>query len=409
MNKRIGVLLATIMSLGIGVIIAAQVPTSLRAETPSEVQLFLPAVIGPFAPQLKPFVTDLAPPNIITDIVDPGDGRLFIATREGRIRISSPDGTVQPDLLLDIRDRVYDDGNEMGLVGLATHPDFTSNGFIYVHYTEMVEGVYYSVLARYLVGSNSQADPDTEQRILNFELPTARHHGGALQFGPLDGYLYIAVGDGGTGGDFAGNGQSTKTLLGKILRIDVNNGSPYAIPPDNPFTADEDSLDEIWALGLRNPWRISFDRETGDMYIGDVGEITWEEINFIPAGSSGGENFGWPCMEGPAIFRPDACDENATYSAPIFFYPHGPNGCGAVTAGFVYHGTRVPELKGHFLLGDLCVGKLWSLELDGEQGWIARDWGITNKNITTFGEGHDGELFIGAKNVYQIIGTGQPD
>lgn len=260
------------------------------------------------------------------------------------------------------------------------------------------------MIARYIVGQTGQADLTTEQRILHLLLPSPRHHGGALQFGPLDGYLYISIGDGHAGGD---NAQSTNTLLGKILRIDVNNGSPYSKPPDNPFVSDNDSLDEIWALGLRNPWRISFDRVTGDMYIGDVGEFTWEEIDFIPSSSSGGENFGWPCMEGPVVYRQDTCDDSVNYTGPIFTYIHEAGAHCAVTSGYVYRDSQIPELSGQFLLADLCATNLWSLTPDGEQGWIAQDWGPYGSQFTTFGERSDGELFLGAaanSNIYQIVG-----
>lgn len=399
--------------LGIVVLLVALVPVVRSAEEDTS-QLYLPLVRRSFAPELKPFVTSLQTPIIITGIVDPGDGRLFIASRDGRVQISAQDGTLQPQLLLDIRDRVYDDGNEMGLVGLAVHPDYASNGRIFAYYTERLTDPgapvedYFSVIASYTVGVNGQADPATEKRILRFKLPTPRHHGGSLQFGPFDGYLYIAVGDGGTAEDIAGNAQSTQSLLGKILRIDVDGGDPYAIPADNPFAVNGDSRGEIWALGFRNPWRMGFDRQTGDLFIGDVGEFTWEEIDLIPAASSGGHNFGWPCMEGPEVFRPEVCDPTAIYSPPIFYYLQ--DQCAAVSGGYVYRGSRVPELFGHYLLVDLCRGTMWSLKPDDSGGWTAFNYGDYGHNFTTFGERSDGELFLGAannSNIYQIVRPGE--
>ncbi len=409
MNRRFGLFVVTIFAMAVAAVLSIQGAADLRAKNEETLLAYLPVINGPFVPQLEGFVTDLVPPTVITDIVDPGDGRFFIATRDGRIQISSPDGSVQPDLLVDISDRVYDDGNESGLVGLAVHPEFTANPLIFAFYTELVEEKVYAVLARYSVGPSGLADPATEVRLLRIFMTTPRHHAGALQFGPQDGYLYVSIGDGGTGRDGGNFGQRTDTLRGKILRIDVDNGLPYTIPVDNPYVDDPDSLDEIWASGLRNPWRISFDKETGDMYIGDVGEEDWEEINFIPGGSAGGQNFGWSCSEGPDIFQPDHCVEDVTYTAPIYYYPHSQTGCGSVTAGFVYRGTEIPELAGQFIFGDLCRGRLWSMKPDGEQGWDVRNWGETGKNITTFGERYDGELFLGANKVYQIVGTGQPE
>lgn len=285
---------------------------------------------------------------------------------------------------------------------MAVHPDFAANGHIYAFYVESTGADYYAVIARYTVVSNGQADVATELRILRFALPTLRHHGGALQFGPNDGYLYVAVGDGGVDFDRVGNAQSTQTLLGKILRIDVNSETPYAIPTDNPFTDDPDSRGEIWALGLRNPWRFSFDRKTGDMYIGDVGENKWEEINFIPSDSQGGENFGWSCREGPEELYTKICDYGKNYIDPIYTYPQ--DHCAAIVGGYVYRGSQLPEIAGHYLFVDLCDGIVWSLIRTGDQAWEPYNWGNLRQQYTTFGQRSDGELVLGAsdRTIYQL-------
>ncbi len=405
MSKIRSFAIAMIITFGLFSTASLQVSAILPRNSGNQFQVYLPLMKRTLELSLIEHVTELVPPVVVTDIVDPGDGRFFIATRDGRIQVSSPDGTVQPDLLLDIRDRVFDNEGEMGLIGLATHPDFATNGYIYVHYNESVSSDYYSVIARYHVNSNNQADPASEQRMLRFQQPSISHQGGALQFGPHDGYLYIAVGDGGTPHDNGGYAQSTSTLLGKILRIDVDRGSPYAIPPDNPFVTDNQSRDEIWMLGLRNPWRISFDRLTGDMYIGDVGQNTWEEINFIPANSGGGQNFGWPCKEGLVPYREEACNNNVAYTDPIFTYPQK-NDCAAVTAGYVYRGSKIPALVGRFMFADLCFGDIWSLTPVDQQQWVAQNFGTLGIHATTFGERFDGELFLGAannQNIYQIV------
>ena len=394
MNRKTFPFIALVVTFSILTVIFLAPLHLLKAEGNNTTELFLPLIRSTFSLNISPFVSDIAPPRVITDIVDPGDGRLFIVTRDGRVQISAADGTLQPELLLDIQDIVLDDGNESGLVGLAVHPDFATNGNFFVFYVESKGADYYAVVARYQVGPDGLADPASEERLLYFELPTLRHHGGAMHFGPNDGYLYIAVGDGGIGADHTGNAQSTQSLLGKILRIDVNGGAPYTIPPDNPFTDDPESLDEIWAMGLRNPWRFSFDRETGDMYIGDVGENTWEEINFIPANSSGGENFGWSCKEGPDEFQTKLCDDSKTYIEPIYYYPQ--DQCAAVVGGYVYRGSQLPEITGQYIFADLCDGVIWSLIPTGDQIWKPYNWGYLGQRYTTFGERSDGEILMGA-------------
>jgi len=230
-------------------------------------------------------------------------------------------------------------------------------------------------------------DPNSEVILLRVKQPYPNHNGGTMNFGP-DGYLYMGLGDGGSGGDPQGNGQSLNTLLGKILRIDVNTGDPYAIPANNPYTGSGEVYQEIWAYGLRNPWRMSFDSATGDLYIGDVGQGDWEEIDFIPAGSRGGENFGWNYREGAHDFEGGGPDGMID---PIAEYSHGEGGC-SVTGGHVYRGS-MPEWNGIYLYGDYCTGIVWGLIRSGET-WQKQLLFDTDFNITSFGQDADGEIYL---------------
>ncbi|MBI3152691.1 MAG: PQQ-dependent sugar dehydrogenase, partial [Chloroflexi bacterium] len=268
-----------------------------------------------------------------------GSGRLYIIEKYGVIRIYE-NGQLQSEPFLNISDRVSDSGNEMGLLGLAFHPDYEQNGFFYVNYT----GVRGDTFISRFQANNNAVDAASETILLTVAQPYPNHNGGAVVFGP-DGYLYLALGDGGLAGDPHKNGQNTSALLGKILRIDVNNGDPYTVPPDNPFG------NEVWAYGLRNPWRISFDRVTGDLWIGDVGQGDWEEIDYLPAGSPGGANFGWSIMEGNHGY-----DGNARPGLilPVAEYNHSEGGC-SVTGGYVYRGA-MPEWDGIYLYADYCSG-----------------------------------------------------
>ena len=267
---------------------------------------------------------------------------MFIVEQAGLIRILQNGQVIEPPFL-DIAARVDDGGNEQGLLGLAFHPDFANNGFFYVNYTGQGGD---TVIARFTASGNI-ADPNSEVRLLGVRQPYPNHNGGGLAFGS-DGYLYIALGDGGSGGDPQGNGQNLNTLLGKILRIDVNNGNPYAVPADNPFGT------EVFHYGLRNPWRISFDSQTGDLWIGDVGQGQWEEIDFLPAGTGGGVNFGWNRYEGLHEYSSGAELEN--HRPPLFEYSHT-DGC-SVTGGYVYRGP-MPEWQGVYFYADFCSGKVW--------------------------------------------------
>ncbi len=379
-------------------------PAQISAEAEQPESIYFPMVKTPFKPGVTPFATDISSPFEVTDIVDPGDGRLFVAIKEGRILIVNPTGEIEEQLLLDIRDRVYSSAFETGLLGLAVHPDYAANGYIYAYYNQMIDGQLFSGVSRFTVSETGTADHQSEQNLLRLEEPRDIHQGGALAFGPDDGFLYIATGDGGTPFDEAGFSQSLQSLHGKILRIDVDQWSPYSIPSDNPFVDNPDALGEIWAYGLRNPWRFSFDRETGDMYIADVGDANWEEIDLIPAGSGGGQNFGWPCYEGEEFFVEDVCDPEMDYTMPIFTYAHEQDihHC-SVTGGFVYHGSQIPELKGKYIFADLCAGSIWSLASDGQNGWRYQRWTGFSQNWSSIGERSDGELFFGSINYNAIF------
>ena len=331
------------------------------------------------------FVADgFAGPVAVTGAGD-GSGRLFVLEQQGRIRI------VGGGVFLDISARVDSTLNEQGLLGLAFHPEYPDNGFFYVNYThDPGPGSDTTRVSRFQVSAADPdlADPASETILLEFSQDSDNHNGGDLHFGP-DGYLYIASGDGGGGGDPNDRGQSLDTLLGKILRIDVDSGSPYAVPADNPFVGDPAALDEIWAYGLRNPWRFSFDRATGDLFIGDVGQGSREEVNRQPAASSGGENYGWSCMEGDLAPGFNPCDDGPL-TPPIMVYETGAN-C-AVTGGFVYRGL-IGGLHGRYVFGDYCSGKVWSAA-EAAGFWTAQEWGAVGFGLASFGEDDDGELLV---------------
>ncbi|MEZ5039216.1 MAG: PQQ-dependent sugar dehydrogenase [Saprospiraceae bacterium] len=339
------------------------------------------------------------------DISHAGDERLFIVEKNGYIRILQANGALETTPFLDIDDRVRGNESERGLLGLAFHPDYANNGYFFVNYTNNDGDTR---ISRFKVSANNpnQADPNSEKILLSVDQPFENHNGGELAFGP-DGYLYIALGDGGSGGDPNNAGQTRTNLLGKMLRIDVNNGNPYAIPADNPFANDDFTLDEVWALGLRNPWRFSFDRLTGDLWIGDVGQGNWEEINFQLANSSGGENYGWRCYEGNAPFNTSGCPGANNLVFPIHDYSSNFTiGC-SVTGGFVYRGSAFPDLYGHYVYTDYCSGRIWSIVPDGEGGWTNTEWlDGSNSQYSSFGEDQNGELYlaaIGGGQIFRVV------
>ncbi|MFB6700823.1 PQQ-dependent sugar dehydrogenase [Streptomyces rubiginosohelvolus] len=313
----------------------------------------------------------------------PGD-TLWIAERAGTVRVLDDSGLGEP--VLDISDETTTDG-ERGLLGVAFDKTFAH---FYISYTDL-EGT--STIDEFAV-EGGQLQPETRRTVLTQTQPYANHNGGDIKFGP-DGYLYIAFGDGGSGGDPHGNGQKLDTLLGKLLRIDPSGGDPYAIPADNPFVDDANAKDEIWAYGLRNPWRFSFDAGTGDLLIGDVGQSDWEEIDWVSADSEGGENYGWASMEGTHPFRGGT--EPANHVPPVYEYDRTGLGC-SVTGGFVYRGDALPDLEGSYVFSDYCDGTLRTLQMENGEVTGVSDLGVSGGEVISFVEGGDGELYVLGSN-----------
>jgi RNA polymerase sigma factor (sigma-70 family) len=347
---------------------------------------------------LRPVLDGLDRPVFVTGASD-GSGRLFVVEQDGRVLASSAEGA-PPALVLDLRDRVRA-GGERGLLGLAFHPGFAANGRVFVHYTRAPDGA--SVVSELgLVGE--RADPASERVLLVVEQPAANHNGGMLAF-DLDGFLLVGLGDGGGGADPLDSGQDAGTLLGAILRLDVDGEEPYAIPPDNGLVGVEGARPEVHAIGLRNPWRFSVDPATGDVLIGEVGESGWEEIDRLPAGQ-GGLDFGWAEMEGPDCFR-QGCDP-AAHEPPVVAYRHD-EGC-SVIGGHVHRGTRHPSLAGLYLFGDYCSGTIWAVDAaalaDGTHRAAdgtprvdvitgrAQVVGRLDGAISSFGVDDDGEVYV---------------
>ncbi len=316
-----------------------------------------------------------------------GSSRMFVVEQAGRVLAFTDNGSGDESTWLDIRNRVSS-GGERGLLSIAFHPSFETNGRSYVYYTRSGGDVVVSEFSVSGSPLSDPADPDSERILLVAEQPASNHNGGQLVFGP-DGYLYISIGDGGGAGDTYGNGQRKDTFLAKILRVDVDSGDPYGIPADNPFVNDPDHRPETWAWGLRNAWRVSFDRETGLMWIADVGQNAWEEIH---VGVAGG-NYGWPEMEANHCFQGD-CDPDQ-FEPAVWEYPHA-DGI-SITGGFVYRGCRMPDLQGVYFYSDYNYfnSPLWSLNWDGTsatEGPVTMS--STGSLISSFGEDEDGEIYI---------------
>lgn len=382
-------------------------PTSTTTPLPTPTLLATPTATpatGIDAVRLEPVLPGgLTRPLYLTHAFDE---RLFVVEQAGRIRIIE-NGQLLPEPFLDLRDRVGSSGNEQGLLSLAFHPGYAQAGAVgygvfYVNYTDF-SGT--TTISRFSVDATDPnlADGTSEVILLTVDQPYGNHNGGLLKFGP-DGFLYVGLGDGGSAGDPQDHGQSADTLLGSILRLDVSDaGETYNIPQDNPFVNDADRLDEIWAYGVRNPWRFSFDRLTGDLYMGDVGQGQWEEINFQPASSPGGENYGWNIMEGSHCFASATCDETGLV-LPVAEYGHN-QGC-SVTGGYVYRGADFPEMTGNYFFADYCSGIIWRLYPDGSSGWDMALVLESDIALTSFGEDMNGEIYAldrGNGAVFRLI------
>jgi glucose/arabinose dehydrogenase len=345
--------------------------------------------------RLVRIVGGLAAPTYATNAGD-GSGRIFVLEQAGRIRVVE-DGHLRPQPFLDLSGRISS-GGERGLLGLAFHPGFPRDPRLFVDYTDPAGN---TVVASFTAtsGSAGVADPSSERVLLHIDQPFPNHNGGQLAFGP-DGLLYIGMGDGGSGGDPYGNGQRTDTPLGKILRIDVDRtagGRAYAIPADNPFASGRDAagragLPEIWAFGLRNPWRFSFDASSGSLWIGDVGQDRWEEVDRIPAGTPPPVNLGWNVMEGTHCYKPAEACRTAGLWSPLAEYGHD-QGC-AVTGGYVARGATAGSLAGRYVFGDYCSGTIWTLDAAGpdrqEPGLLLR----SGRTISSFGSDEAGGILV---------------
>ncbi|MFZ5883701.1 MAG: PQQ-dependent sugar dehydrogenase [Chloroflexota bacterium] len=356
----------------------------------------VPALLEPARISFTEVAAGLSSPVFITHAGD-ASGRLFVVEQAGRIRVVK-NGSLLSTPFLDIQSIVKSSGGEQGLLGLAFHPSYETNGKFYVLYTAPRPGDSTGsilTLRQYSVstGNADTANPSSGVTLLTIDHPTySNHNGGTLAFG-ADGYLYWSTGDGGSGGDPFNNAQTLTSLLGKILRLDVDSASPYAVPASNPFSSDPNPNKKlVWAYGLRNPWRMSFDRLTHDLYIGDVGQGAREEIDFQPAASTGGENYGWRIMEGSLCYNPSSgCDQTGKV-LPVAEYDHS-LGC-AVTGGYVYRGTEFPSLQGYYLYGDFCSGRIWAIK-KSSSGWSAPlQLADTSYNISTFGEDESGKLYL---------------
>ncbi|MFO7683422.1 MAG: PQQ-dependent sugar dehydrogenase [Chloroflexota bacterium] len=385
------------------VVTAVSPPSSTSTtEQPVETAVSEPSPTLPIEPPPVTAVSAITLAPIITEGLDrplylthAGDDRLFVLEKAGTVRIVE-NGVLLPEPFLDIRDRVDGQASERGLLSVAFHPDYAvdgavGNGRFFVNYTDDQGS---TVISRFQVSADAnRAAADSEVNLLTIPQPFSNHNGGQIQFGP-DGYLYVGMGDGGAAGDPQKNGQNAQTLLGAMLRLDVDAASAeanYGVPASNPFV-NGGGRGEIWAIGVRNPWRFSFDRLTGDLFIADVGQNVWEEVSLQPTSSPGGENYGWDILEASQCFGQQTCDSGGTI-LPIHEYAHE-NGRCSITGGYVYRGQKFPALSGNYFFGDYCTGEIWSLAPAEGGVWSAQLVLDTPGNVASFGEDANGELYV---------------
>lgn len=396
---RIALLSVALISLTVLAVIAAQQFTAFAFNDTAP--LNAPLQVG-FSVGVEQVVSGFNQPLYVTHAGD-GSGRLFVVEKAGRIMIVR-DGQLMARPFLDITDRVGSRAYEQGLLGLAFDPEYRNNRRFYVDYTDQNGD---TVIARFQAdaGDPNLADADSEQVILSVPQPFPNHNGGMIAYGP-DKYLYVGLGDGGSAGDPMGHGQDRFNLLGKILRLDVRGSEGYTIPPDNPFADGGQGLPEVWSYGWRNPWRFSFDRATNDLYVGDVGQGSYEEISLERAGSGGGQNYGWNVMEGNHCFQPqNGCAQDGLV-LPIAEYSHELGI--SVTGGYVYRGTAYPRMQGTYFYGDFGSTRLWAARETEPGAWRTSEVLVTGFPISSFGEDEAGELYVVdfGGSLYRLVDTG---
>ncbi len=384
---------------------------------PTGAAIFAPVIeYGALTLDLEVFASGFSSPVALANAAD---DRLFVVEQAGVIKILLPDGSTLASPFLNITDRVDASSSEEGLLGLTFHPDYAQNGYFYVNYTNTTDSIRRTRISRFSVtGNPNVADPSSENILLTVTQPQSNHNAGDIHFGP-DGYLYVPLGDGGGGGDPSNNGQTLTGLLGDVSRIDVDSGpgvlpdcvgagtGDYTIPSDNPHVDGSGGLcDEIWASGVRNPWRSSFDRLTGDFYIADVGQSAWEEVNFQPASSAGGENYGWRCYEGNHTYNTTGCGPMSDYDFPVFEYSHS-QGC-SITGGYVYRGSLYPNMYGRYFFTDYCSGNFWDMVTSNFN--VTMHTNLTGFGYVSFGEATDGELYVANLNgtIYHLVDATGP-